>query len=46
MFYIIDKLLKALKHKDDIRAIFSDSEILIIVIIVMLFTMAEIIQKL
>jgi len=32
IYCIIDEALKALKHKDDIRAIFSDTEILLIAI--------------
>ncbi len=37
IYCIIDDVLKALKHKDDIRAIFSDAEILLIAIIAMLY---------
>ncbi len=37
IYCIIDDVLKSLKHKDDIRAIFSDAEILLIAIIAMLY---------
>jgi len=35
IYCIIDEVLKAFKHKDDIRAIFSDAEISLIAIIAM-----------